>query len=91
MRIIQSNRFEKAAKRLHPNQRRHLDEAVRDITRNPMVGQAKAGDLAGVRVHKFRMVSQLTLVAYVYDAHADCLKLVDFGAHENFYRDLKAQ
>lgn len=56
-----------------------------------MIGQAKAGDLAGVRVHKFRMVNQLTLIAYVYDIRADCLQLVDFGSHENFYRDLKAQ
>jgi mRNA-degrading endonuclease YafQ of YafQ-DinJ toxin-antitoxin module len=37
------------------------------------------------------MVNQLILLAYVYDAPDDCLKLVDLGSHENFYRDLKAR
>ena len=84
MRIVQSSRFEKAAKRLHTIQRCELDRPLREIAREPKIGQAKAGDLAGVRVHKFRMVNQLTPVAYVHDADEDCLKLVDFGSHENF-------
>jgi mRNA-degrading endonuclease YafQ of YafQ-DinJ toxin-antitoxin module len=89
VRIVQSLRFEKAVKRLHANQRRDLDQAVRDIAGEPAIGQAKLGDLAGVRVYKFRMVNQLVLLAYAYDAEADRLNLVELGSHENFYRDLK--
>ncbi len=89
MRIVQSLRFEKTVKRLHANQRRDLDQAVRAIAGEPEIGQAKLGDLAGVRVYKFRMVNQLVLLAYAYDAEADRLNLVELGSHENFYRDLK--
>jgi hypothetical protein len=52
------------------------------------VGETKVGDLAGVKVYKFRMGSLLCLLAYrVLDEHT--LKLLMIGPHENFYRDLK--
>jgi mRNA-degrading endonuclease YafQ of YafQ-DinJ toxin-antitoxin module len=35
------------------------------------------------------MVSQMTLLAYQYDAQANELILLKIGSHENFYRDLK--
>jgi hypothetical protein len=36
------------------------------------------------------MVNQLTLLAYVFEPESDTLTLVAVEAHENFYRDLKA-
>jgi hypothetical protein len=54
-----------------------------------MIGIQKSGDLSDVRVYKFNMVNQLTLIAYSFDDHALVLKLILFGTHENFYRDLK--
>jgi len=88
MRIIVSPTCSRAVKRLHKNQKADLDDAVRDIAGDPALGEAKVGDLAGVRVFKFRMVNQLCLLAY---AHPDeeTLELLAIGAHENFYRDLK--
>ena len=78
----------RAAKRLHRPHKADLDEAVRAIGADPEIGDAKVGDLAGVRVYKFRLSNQLCLLAYrILDS--DSLKLLNFGPHEKFYRDLK--
>ena len=56
---------------------------------DPMIGDSKAGDLEGVRVHKFEMANQLNLLAYSYEDEILTLTLLAIGSHENFYRDLK--
>lgn len=85
--VEQSAMFKRAYKRLHPNQKADVDDAVADIVRDPRIGEAKKGDLAGVFVHKFKSNGQLTLLAYEYDPGTRRLLLL--GSHENFYRDLK--
>jgi mRNA-degrading endonuclease RelE of RelBE toxin-antitoxin system len=87
--IIEQSAFKKAAKKLNKNQLRDLQQAVKDIAENIYSGQMKKGDLNGVRVYKFRMVNQLTLIAYEYEDEKITLHLIKFGSHENFYRDLK--
>ena len=53
-----------------------------------MIGVAKIGDLLGVRVFKFKLSQQHCLLAYrILDEES--IKLLTFGPHENFYRDLK--
>lgn len=88
---LQSAVFKRAYKRLHPNQKADVDDAVADMVRDPAIGEAKKGDLAGVLVHKFKFKfksnGQLTLLAYEYDPGTRLLLLL--GSHENFYRDLK--
>ncbi|MBF0133140.1 MAG: type II toxin-antitoxin system RelE/ParE family toxin [Magnetococcales bacterium] len=64
MRILQTRSFNNAAKRRHANQKRDLDDAVRTVAADPAIGETKIGDLAGVRVFKFTMTNQLTLLAY---------------------------
>lgn len=88
MRILVSPTFARAAKKLRREQKRDLDSAVRAIAENPMLGEAKVGDLAGVRVFKFRMTKQLCLLAYSQIGD-DTIQLLALGSHENFYRDLK--
>ncbi|MSQ70847.1 MAG: type II toxin-antitoxin system RelE/ParE family toxin [Betaproteobacteria bacterium] len=85
--VQQTAVFNRAYKRLHPNQKADVDDAIADIVRDPTIGEAKKGDLAGVFVHKFRCNDQLTLLAYEYDPGTRLLLLL--GTHENFYRDLK--
>lgn len=85
--VQQSAVFRRAYKRLHPKQKAEVDDAVAEIVRDPTVGEAKQGDLAGVFVHKFKCGGQITLLAYEYDPGTRLLLLL--GAHENFYRDLK--
>lgn len=89
MNIVERPSFKKSTKKLKQNQRRDLEAAVIDIVKNPEIGQMKKGDLAGLRVHKFKMVGQLTLLAYSWENETITLTLIGLGAHENFYRDLK--
>lgn len=87
--VVQSHSFKKAVKKLHKNQKADLDNAVRAILANPNLGEQKVGDLSSVRVYKFKMLKQLTLLAYQIDDGQLVLTLLMFGTHENFYRDVK--
>jgi len=89
VRILQTPTFKRAVKRLHKQQKRELDEAVRAVSADPAIGEGKVGDLAGVRVHKFKMNRQLSLLAYEFLEADDAIKLLALGSHENFYRNLK--
>jgi len=85
--IIQSPVFAKQKKKLHKQQIKDLDEAVKSVFNDPTIGDMKVGDLQGVQVYKFRSKKQQILLAYeVIDS---TLYLYTFGSHENFYRDLK--
>jgi mRNA interferase RelE/StbE len=85
--VVQSAAFHRAYKRLHPNQKTAVDDAVQAIVAHPEIGEMKKGDLAGVCVYKFQCVGQLALLAYEYDPTTRLLLLL--GSHENFYRELK--
>jgi len=89
VRVLQTPTFKRAVRRLHKQQKRELDEAVRAVALAPAIGESKVGDLAGVRVHKFKMNHQLTLLAYEFLEADDTVKLLTLGSHENFYRNLK--
>ena len=89
IRVIQSKSFGKAVKKLKANQKIDLDKAVKHLMENPLAGTQKKGDLAYLRVYKFQMVNQLTLLGYSYLDKQLTLELINIGSHENFYRDLK--
>ncbi len=91
MRLIATPRFARATKKLHPEEKQALDEALRAIAANPGIGEMKKGDLAGVQVYKYRFKVQRVLLAYRVALDEDAIKLLAFGAHENFYRDLKRE
>lgn len=87
--IQQTPSFSRNIKKLHKNQKKDLDEAIKAIMKDPSIGEMKKGDLNGVQVYKFKMVNQLTLLAYDYTPSKKQLILLALGSHENFYRDLK--
>ena len=87
IKVQQSTLFRRAYKRLHPNQKADVDDAIAEIVNDPNLGEPKKGDLAGVFVYKFKCNGQLTLLAYEYDEASRMLLLL--GSHENFYRTLK--
>lgn len=89
MKILQTPTFCKQIKKLHKNQKVEIDLVVEFISRNTLIGEMKKGDLNGFRVYKFKMINQLTLLAYQFDADEQQLVLHLLGFHENFYRDLK--
>lgn len=62
------------------------DETLKVINQ-PDLGEAKVGDLAGIRVHKFTFNRQQYLMAYRQTE--DSLTFYLVGSHENFYDELK--
>lgn len=87
MEIFQTRQFLKLVKKLPLKHKESLDDAIKEILKNPEMGEAKVGDLNGVYVYKFRLNNALTLLAYSLEETS--ITLLSFGPHENFYRDLK--
>lgn len=54
--VLQIASFKKAVKKLHSTQKSDLDAAVKELIQNPLLGEKKKGDLAFLRVYKFKMV-----------------------------------
>jgi len=87
--VLQTAKFERAVKKLKRNQKADLDTAIQAVINDPGIGTRKTGCLSHIQVYKFKMVNQLTLLAYHYDKGELVLELVSFGSHENFYRNLE--
>jgi mRNA-degrading endonuclease RelE of RelBE toxin-antitoxin system len=85
--IKQMPAFKKTYKKLHAKQKVIVDKAIRDIVKNPMLGQEKKGDLSQVHVYKFKINRQEMLLAYEWNP--ELRLLLALGVHENFYRNLK--
>ena len=65
--VLQTPTFKKAVKKHKPNQKKELDTAVKALMNKPELGEQKKGGLAFLRVHKFKMNKQLTLLGYSFD------------------------
>ncbi len=89
VKTVQTATFKKTVKKLKSNQKSELDKAVKALIDDPELGECKKGDLSYMRVYKFKMVGQLTLLGYSYDEEELILELLALGSHENFYRDAK--
>ena len=87
--VLQTPSFTKAVKKLHKNQKADLDKAVKLLMKDPFLGEQKKRDLSFLRVYKFKLVKQLTLLGYSYEDSTVTLELMALGSHENFYRDVK--
>jgi mRNA interferase RelE/StbE len=87
--VVQTRRFGRQYKKLHDNVAVDVDAAVAQVAENPLLGELKKGDLASLRVHKFRAQHQLYLLGYTVDEQVRLVYLEAVGPHENFYRDLK--
>lgn len=85
--ILQKPFFKKTYKKLHSSEKEVVDDAIKEIIKDPGIGELKKGDLAGVSVYKFKVNKQEKLLAYVFDE--DSIMFLSIGSHENFYRDLK--
>ena len=88
MKIFQSRSFANKVKKLNEAQKAALDNEIRQIVRDPAIGEEKKGDLRGIFVHKFTVQNQLYLLAYRLGLE-ESLELIMLGPHENYYRDLK--
>jgi hypothetical protein len=95
--IMQSNfkrPFAQYIKKAHKPLQLAIEDEVEIVCETPDVGEAKVGDLTGIRVHQFRFSGQDYLLAYRAPKKDRPLEflIIDFyqvGVHENFYAELK--
>jgi len=87
--VLQTRRFARQYKKLNDNVAADVDRAVIEVAKAPTIGELKKGDLAKLRVHKFRSQGQLYLLGYTAHDGVCLVYLEAIGPHENFYRDLK--
>lgn len=88
MRIYQSRTFENKVKKLSKQEKELLDDEIKKIAENPLIGEEKKGDLKSVYVHKFKIKSLQYLLSY-RKIKSD-LELIMIGPHENYYKELKS-
>ena len=89
MKINQTNLFKKAVKKLPKQTKIAVNDEVRKIAKDPLLGELKKGDLDFLRVHKFKISNHQYLLGYTFNEDIMTLTLLKLGSHENFYRDLK--
>ena len=88
MRVYLSSSFGKKIKKFSKKEKLELDNEIRRIIENPLVGVEEKGDLRGIFVHKFKISTALFLLSY--RIVGDDLELITIGPHENYYRNLKS-
>jgi len=94
MKLNYKRPFAQYVKKAHKPLQLAIEDAVELVCESPEIGELKVGDLAGIRVYKFRFNRQEYLVAYRTRSKELPLEflIIDFyqvGSHENFYDDLK--
>lgn len=90
--VLSTPSFDRVVKKLHPKDKKVLDEAVKAVATDPAIGEEKRGDLVGVFVYKFKLNNQETLLAYGLQPDKkkpSTVILLAVGPHENFYAHLK--
>ena len=89
--VYVSRQFKKALSKLPDAQLKIVEDEVDRIIDDPEMGEQKKGDLAHLRVHKFKVDNQQALVGYSWLEDQFELYLLQFGSHENFYPKMKEQ
>jgi len=90
--ILATPSFARTAKKLHAKDKAILDAEVQAVANDCTLGEEKRGDLNGVLVHRFKLNSLETLLAYRLQPDKLApqeLVLLAVGPHENFYAQLK--
>lgn len=87
--VQQTRRFARQYKKLQDNVAADVNVSIERVAAEPTIGEQKKGDLAKLRVYKFRSQGQLYLLGYTLDESVRLVYLEAVGPHENFYRDLK--
>ena len=88
MKVRSTLHFDRDFKKLFPNQLTPLADAIHEVKVNPLIGIVKRNTLEEMRVHKYRSLDQIWLLAYTFDGE-QFITLHALGPHENFYKQLK--
>jgi mRNA-degrading endonuclease RelE of RelBE toxin-antitoxin system len=81
MRVLTTPRFDRSVKKLHAEEKKALDDAVRAVIADSDAGELKKGDLAGVRVYKYRFNREQMLLAYAANKVEQVIILIGNGTH----------
>jgi hypothetical protein len=87
MDVLYKSPFKKFVKKQSRAFQLAIEDAVEAVRNSPGRGEAKKGDLTGLRVHKFKFQGQEYLIAYKEESNTIIVCMI--GTHENFYRELK--
>lgn len=90
--VLSTPSVDRFTKKLLARDKETLDEAVKEILKNPKAGDEKKGDLVGIFVYKFKINKQEILLAYEFRPNNLSLTeivLLSLGSHENFHKSLK--
>ncbi len=82
-------KFERQFNKFYPKEQIIIREEIKKIRDNPTIGELKKGVLSDVRVHKFKIHTQLYLLAYEQDGKHKIIYLYAIATHENFYTALQ--
>ncbi|MBI4745161.1 MAG: type II toxin-antitoxin system RelE/ParE family toxin [Deltaproteobacteria bacterium] len=83
--LIAAPKFLKLKKKLPDKLQEELDNQIAALLNEPETGELKKGDLAGIRVLKFKFHSQQILLAYQYDKQEEIIYLLAVGSHEKVF------
>jgi mRNA-degrading endonuclease RelE of RelBE toxin-antitoxin system len=89
MEPIALSKFKRTYKKFTKKLQERIKREVELILNAPDIGELKKGDLAGIRVYKFKEGKQLYLLAYEEDYNEDELYLYAVGTHDGFYKRFK--
>jgi len=81
--------FEKSINKLSESNRKIVEDEIDNIILDPEIGTQKKGDLSYLWVHKFKINNQEFLLGYSWIEDSLKLYLLNFGSHENFYKNAK--
>lgn len=76
MNIVQKLPFTQAYKKLYNLQKLVVDQEIHKIYANPDIGTPIKQDLEGIYIHKFKINSQLYLLAYSFNPITPKLSLL---------------
>ena len=73
------------------NLKKLFEDAIKNISENPQVGQVKTGDLSGIYAYGFNYNKISYRIAYKVEVNEDgtLTIIIMAGVHENFYKKLK--
>ncbi|MCP9269190.1 type II toxin-antitoxin system RelE/ParE family toxin [Xenorhabdus sp. XENO-1] len=87
--VYETRRCSKALSKLPENLLAIVEDEIEKIIDDPEIGEQKKGDLSFLRVHKFQLNNQLTLLGYHWVEEKIELYLLNLGSHKNFYQEQK--
>jgi mRNA-degrading endonuclease RelE of RelBE toxin-antitoxin system len=81
--LIQSPKFRRAYRKLHPNEQTIVKQLIKEIAGAPKKGDGKRGDLKGVYSRTFKLHGVQFRIAYRFDSEK--IEFSRVGPRENFY------